>query len=430
MNTPQKVVIGLFLFCLLAGVISGASFYIRLTYFWGGIWIFAWFYSRMALRGIELRRMARSHRAQVGQIIEERIEVHNHSRLPRLWLAIYDEANLPGTKGSRVISFLKSKEMRSYFVRTRLVKRGFYSLGPTRVVMGDPFGLFTVEKVFPAEENLLVYPMTVEIEAFPNPAGWISGGEAIRRKTYQITPNAAGIREYTPGDSLNRIHWLSTARRNRLMVKEFELDPLSEVWFFIDAEKGNQSGEGLFQYDFHPREVWRPVVKLPLPKATFEYQIVISASLARYFLRMGRAVGLIAKGRTFHILPAERGFRQLGKLLEVLAILDAEGDLPLPALVENQGKLLPRGSTAILISSAYDLSLSRAAAFLDRIGHHSVAVWIDPASFDPNIGEGMPGKLLDSLRNLDVPYFIVRYADDLSAVLSGRIGEPSAGKLL
>lgn len=430
MNTPQKVVIGLFLFCLLAGVISGASFYIRLTYFWGGIWIFAWFYSRIALRGIELRRMARSHRAQVGQIIEERIEVHNHSRLPRLWLAVYDEANLPGTKGSRVISFLKSKEMRSYFVRTRLVKRGFYSLGPTRVVMGDPFGLFTVEKVFPAEENLLVYPMTVEIEAFPNPAGWISGGEAIRRKTYQITPNAAGVREYTPGDPLNRIHWLSTARRNRLMVKEFELDPLSEVWFFLDAEKGSQSGEGLFQYDFHPREVWRPVVKLPLPKATFEYQIVISASLARYFLRMGRAVGLIAKGRTFHILPAERGFRQLGKLLEVLAILEAEGDLPLPALVENQGKLLPRGSTAILISSAYDLSLSRAATFLDRIGHHSVAVWIDPASFDPIIGEGMRGKLLDSLRNQGVPYFIVRYADDLSAVLSSRIGEPIAENML
>lgn len=142
MSTPQKVVISLFFFCLLAGVISGAPFYYRLTYFWGGIWVFAWLYTRVALRGIEFRRLARSHRAQVGQIIEERIEVQNRSRFPRLWLAVYDETDLPGIKGSRVISFLKSKEMRSYFVRTRLVKRGFYSLGPTRLVASDPFGLF------------------------------------------------------------------------------------------------------------------------------------------------------------------------------------------------------------------------------------------------------------------------------------------------
>ncbi|MCX8063429.1 MAG: DUF58 domain-containing protein, partial [Anaerolineales bacterium] len=331
---------------------------------------------------------------------------------------------------SRVISFLKPKEMRSYFVRTRLVKRGFYSLGSTRLVAGDPFGLFTVEKVFPAEENLLVYPMTVDIEGFPSPSGWISGGEAIRRKTHQITPNAAGVREYFPGDPLNRIHWLSTARRNRLMVKEFELDPLSEVWFFIDAEKGNQYGQAFFQYDFHPREIWRPVVKLPLPKDTFEYQIVITASLARYFLRMGRAVGLIAKGRNVHILAAERGFRQLGKLLEVLAILEAQGDLPLPALVENQGKLLPRGSTAILVSSAYDLNLSRAAAFLGRIGHYPVAVWVDPTSFNPDIKDEVRGILLASLRNLGIPFFVVRYGDDLTTVLSAGIAEPGIENLI
>ena len=429
MNTPQKVVVGLFLFCLLAGAISGASFYYRLTYFWGGVCIFSWFYSRIALRGIELKRFARSHRAQVGEIIEERIEVLNRSRFPRLWLAVYDETDLPGIKGSRVISFLKSKEMRSYFVRTRLVKRGFYCLGPTRLVAGDPFGLFLVEKVFPAEENLLVYPMTVDIEAFPNPAGWISGGEAIRRKTHQITPNAAGVREYFPGDPLNRIHWLSTARRNRLMVKEFELDPLSEVWLFIDAEKSSRYGQAIFQYEFHPREIWRPVVKLPLPKDTFEYQIVIAASLAKYFLRLGRAVGLIAKGRNVHILAAERGLRQLGKTLEVLATLEAEGDLPLTALVENQGKLLPRGSTAILISSVYDPNLSRAPAFVARLGHQPVTVWVDPTSFDEKVEKGVKEKLLASLLDQGFPFVVVQHGDNLVSVLSAGVSKPSMENL-
>lgn len=426
MNNPQKVVVGLFLFCLLGGVISGAAFYYRLAYLWGGVWVFAWLYSRIALRGVELSRVARFHRAQVGQIFEERFEVINHSRITKLWLAIQDESALPGTQASRVISYLKPKEMRSYFVRTRLVKRGFYSLGPTRIVAGDPFGLFAVEKTFPAKEHLLVYPMTVEIEAFPNPAGWISGGEAIRRKTHQITPNAAGVREYMAGDPLNRIHWLSTARRNRLMVKEFELDPLSEVWVFLDANKGSQYGKVDYQYAFHPRELWRPVVKLPLPAATFEYQIIIASSLASYFLRKGRAVGLIAKGRSFHASAAERGFRQLGKLLEMFAILEAEGDLPLTVLVENQGRHLPRGSTAILMSSAYDQSLGRAASFLGAIGHRTIAVWVDPTTFEAGLDEEKRGQLLASLRSQGIPFVVVRRGDDLAQTLSASFPMPSS----
>jgi len=418
MNTPQKVVVGLFLFCLLGGVISGASFYYRLAYLWGGVWIFAWLTSLFALRGVEISRIARFHRAQVGQIFEERIEVNNHSRITKLWLAVQDESALPGAQASRVISYLKPKETRSYFVRTRLVKRGFYSLGPTRVVAGDPFGLFVVEKNFPAKEHLLVYPMTVEIEDFPNPAGWISGGEAIRRKTHQITPNAAGVREYLAGDPLNRIHWLSTARRNRLMVKEFELDPLSEVWIFLDADKRNQYGKADYRYDFHPRELWRPVVKLPLPTATFEYQIVIAASLARHFLRKGRAVGLIAKGTNFHVSAAERGFRQLGKLLEMFAVLEAEGDLPLPVLVENQGRYLPRGSTAILISSAYDQSLSRAASFLSAVGHRPVAVWVDPTTFEAGLDEAKRRQYLASLRSQGIPFIVVQRGDNLAQIIS------------
>lgn len=426
MNTPQKVVVGLFLFCLLGGVISGAAFYYRLAYLWGGVWVFAWLYSRIALRGVELSRVARFHRAQVGQILEERFEMINHSRITKLWLAIQDESALPGTQASRVISYLKPKEMRSYFVRTRLVKRGFYSLGPTRIVAGDPFGLFAVEKTFPAKEHLLVYPMTVEIEAFPNPAGWISGGEAIRRKTHQITPNAAGVREYMAGDPLNRIHWLSTARRNRLMVKEFELDPLSEVWIFLDANKGSQYGKVDYPYAFHPRELWRPVVKLPLPAATFEYQIIIASSLASYFLRLGRAVGLIAKGRSFHASAAERGFRQLGKLLEMFAILEAEGDLPLPVLVENQGRHLPRGSTAILMSSAHDQSLGRAASFLSAIGHRPIAVWVDPTTFEVGLDEEKRGQLLASLRSQGIPFVVVRRGDDLAQTLSASFPMPSS----
>src|SRR5260370_11248838 len=85
--------------------------------------------------------------------------------------------------------------------------------------------------------------MTLELPAFTLPLGPMPGGEALRRGAHYVTANAAGVRDYSPGDSFNRIHWRSTARRDRLIVKEFELDPLSDIWVFLDGDRGVQASE-------------------------------------------------------------------------------------------------------------------------------------------------------------------------------------------
>ncbi|MEZ4612148.1 MAG: DUF58 domain-containing protein [Caldilineaceae bacterium] len=52
-----------------------------------------------------------------------------------------------------------------------------------------------------------------------------------------MTTNAAGVRDYYPGDSLNRIHWPTTARMRRLMTKEFELIPRRDIWLYLDLSR-------------------------------------------------------------------------------------------------------------------------------------------------------------------------------------------------
>ena len=63
------------------------------------------------------------------------------------------------------------------------------------------------------------------------------GGNSLRKPSLETTPHAAGIREYYPGDPLNRIHWLSSLKRNQIMVKEFDQDPQASVWKYLDAQK-------------------------------------------------------------------------------------------------------------------------------------------------------------------------------------------------
>ena len=104
-------------------------------------------------------------------------------------------------------------------VETVCAVRGEFQLGPMTVVSGDPFGLFHSPRRVGATDRLIVYPMTVELNRVILPVGFLSGGDAQRQLTHQITTNASSIRDYVSGDSMNRIHWRSTARTGNIMVK-------------------------------------------------------------------------------------------------------------------------------------------------------------------------------------------------------------------
>jgi uncharacterized protein (DUF58 family) len=419
MTTGQKVLLVLLALSLIAGLSTGGVLYYRLSILWALLLAIAWAWSALSLRGVKFSRSARTVRAQVGQIFEERFDIQNPSILPRLWLEVLDSSTLPGTDGSRVVTMILGKQTRSYLARTRLLKRGVFPLGPTDISSGDIFGLFPVKISLPAKDTLLVYPMMVDVRNFPNPPGLLPGGEALRRRTHQITPNAAGIREYEPGDPLNRIHWLSTARRGRMMVKEFELDPLADVWIFMDAEKAIQQANPQAEPDYYAKDFWQRHAKIALPPSTEEYGISIAASLARDYLRRGRAVGLVGAGQQLILIAPDRGGRQLGKILEALALLRAEGTIPLRGLVETQVKHMVRGSTIVLITPTVNKEAALLADYLLQRGLRPVVILLDAVTFGGSLSsEG----LLSSIKMLGVPVRSVACGADLEQVLSNGNG--------
>jgi uncharacterized protein (DUF58 family) len=351
----------------------------------------------------------------MGQIFEERYDIQNPGSLPRLWLEVRDHSPLPGTKGSHVVTLIGRRQRRSYLARSRLMQRGIFPLGPTVLASGDPFGLFPVQREVPVQDSLLVYPLMADVQSFPNPPGMLTGGEALQRRTHYVTPNASGVREYMPGDSLSRIHWPTTARRDKLMVKEFELDPLSDIWLFVDSEKVVHAALPYSPADLSKNIflVERPE-EITLPPSTEEYAASIAASLGRFYLRNRRAVGLVSSGQASTILPPDRGGRQLGKILEALALMRADGGLPLSALLEAQAQHITRGSTVVLITPTVREQLSLTIDFLSRRGLHPIVVLIDAESFG-----GAPGTRLlgEGLKLTGVPVRRVNKGDDIREAL-------------
>jgi uncharacterized protein (DUF58 family) len=371
-----------------------------------------------SLRGITIVRSSRVMRQQVGQVFEERFEIRNNSWLGRVWIEIDDLTLMPGRQGSRVISNIGAKQQRSYYNRTLLIKRGAFLLGPSALISGDLFGLFAVKKVVPGEKTLIVLPYMVNLTTFPAPAGKLPGGRALHRKSLEVTPYAAGVREYVPGDPLNRIHWKSTARKDRLIVKEFEQDPQADVWILLDAQEGLHLELPDIRRIDERDQFWvlPHRLEIQLPASTFEYAISCAASIANYFITQGQSLGFASAGKTLTILPAERGERQLAKILERLAFLQPDGQLPLMGLVESQANQIARGSTVVIITTAFGEGVDLVVDVLMRRDLRPVILFVDPQSFGANFSVA---ETVERIKAYGIPVKTIRKDDPIQEILEG-----------
>ena len=414
MSTRARVVIVLLILSILGALATGWETYYSLTYLWGVLLFVSYFWSRASLNGIYLERHPRFLRSQVGRIFEESFIIRNKSRVGKLWIEFRDNSELPGHRASSVISGLGRRKEKAWVVRTLCTRRGRFRVGNAEIHSGDPFGLFPRAQEIKQEFYLVVLPRTERIRSFLFPTGRLPGGDALRHRTHQTTPNAAGVRDYAPGDSLNRIHWKSTARRRKLIVKEFEIDPQAEVWILLDAEAGVQVGNIIeMSAQITARLVYG---EFGLPKSTEEYAVAVVASLALHLIESDRELGLIAFGRARHVIQSDRGEAQLYHILESLAVLDAQGTLNLSDVLKVEGHRIPRGASVVVVTASVNPNIIASAQDLIRKGLSPVLIFLDAESFG---GEAGSQALLISAQSAGIGAKLIRYEDSLAQELSG-----------
>ena len=408
---------------LVGGLATGRDIFFNLTYLIALLLIVSFFWAWSNINWVHLSRLTRTRRTQVGRPMEERFTIRNTSIFPKLWIEVRDHSNLPGHFSSKVVNALGSRASFTWRVNTVCHQRGRYRLGPIQLSSSDPFGLFPFERDLTPTTNVVVYPRTVDIQQFALPIGVLPGGDAVRRRTHYVTTNAAGVRDYAPGDSYSRIHWKSTARRDRLIVKEFELDPLADIWIVADMAIFSHVSSDV---DQDPAAESVKMGQIPnwlrlkedeyqLPNATEEYTVTIAASLAQYFLRRDRAVGLLAYGQSHEIIQPDRGERQINRILETLAVLRAAGQVAIQDVLDAESQIFPRGTTVIVISPSVQEPFATTMRQLARRGLRAVPIVIDPDSFG---GRHSAVPLANMMQANNMITYLVRCGDDLAGVLS------------
>jgi uncharacterized protein (DUF58 family) len=210
----------------------------------------------------------------------------------------------------------------------------------------------------------------------------------------QATTNATTIRDYVAGDALSRIHWRSSAHYNKLMVKEFDLDPAVDAWIFLDLHDVVQAGEG--------------------EHSTEEYGVTIAATVATYLLRQDLSVGLIVNGQRREFLSLDRGDRQIERVLELLAVVEAGPGPELREALSLDAIHFGRNTVAIVITPSNSRDWHDGLRHLQRRGVQIAVVGLNAASFDEKPADEDSLALLEGA---GIPVMRVKRGEPLAQIL-------------
>lgn len=389
---PWQIIL-LIVVLLFLSISSGWRVLYLLTYVLLTLFLLSWLWTRYSLRKLLFRRAVTDGRVQVGEIFEERLVLDNVSGLPKLWVQIVDGSTLPGHRAGYVAS-MAGRKRAMWRARTTCKRRGHFQLGPVTAISGDPFGLFRRHMFLAPLREILVLPRVLPISSFVLFTGGLPGRGRSSRRALQTTTNATTIRDYAAGDALSRIHWRSSAHYNKLMVKEFDLDPALDVWLFLDLHDSVQAGEG--------------------ERSTEEYAVCIAATIATYLLRQDLSLGMIVNGQKREFLSLDRGDRQIERVLELLAVVTAGPGPVLKEALALDALHFARNTVAIVITPSPSRDWHEGLRHLRRRGVQVAVIGLNAASF---ANQPADEDTLTLLEGAGIPVLRVNCGDSLSQIL-------------
>lgn len=225
------------------------------------------------------------------------------------------------------------------------LRRGELTLGPVTLERRDPWGLFVRRATSSAQLTVLVHPrvLPVDVTLAGNRIGQ-EGGTADRDVLGSNQFHT--LREYVIGDELRQIHWRSSARVGKLMVKQLVDNPLPRALVLLDND-----------------------IRSYRRAEDFEEAVDAAASIGSVIVRAGLPVSLRTTGEDggVEILRVD----DLTRLLDALALSDPRVlKVSPPAL--RQVLLATKSTSFFLVTGPNTGLIPSAIAALGLVGEGTI----------------------------------------------------------
>lgn len=263
-------------------------------------------------------------------------------------------AGAPIDKRCYFLKIPNSKSQRASY-RHMFSRRGMYTFSGYRLATKFPFALFRKSRDIEAPLSLLVYPARIAVDR-PVPRS-ASRGDAISERLGR-RGEFFGLREQRRGDDRRDVHWKSSARFGRLLVREYEDEFARRVAIHVDNALPREILDAVAGVGSHSDASNATAIEIQANAITsgdtdpaidarlaaVERAISIAASLAATYLEAGWTVELAARG--CHV-PGGTGRLHEAKIGKALALLPYVSDeIGFPVVPARFESLLvaPRGT--------------------------------------------------------------------------------------
>lgn len=188
-------------------------------------------------------------------------------------------------------------------------QRGAHALGDHYLRLPSPLGLWALQRRIPAQQRVRVYPDLKQLQQFDALAKQDRELSFVRASRHKGGESEfARLRDHVPDDDVKRVDWKATARRQKLTVREYQLESNQNLMFLLDAG--------------------RVMTGLDSGISRFDHALNASLMLAHVAARAGDRVGALGFDDDLRVFMPPQAGRQASR-----AIIQATYDL-FPRLVE------------------------------------------------------------------------------------------------
>jgi len=347
-----------------------------------------------ATESVQVTRVVDREEARIGERAHVTVRVKNTRPWPIPW--VFVDENVPdrmpieGRKSK--VAFLLPGQTTEFDYQVVLNRRGYHRFGPAVIESGDLFGLHRKFKTSATADYVTVYPDILPIGRYEVGARRPIGPVRFAHRIFEDPTRIVGVREYVPGDSLNRIHWKATARTGILHSKVYEPSTVIGATLVLD---------------FHQDKFRREDGTLDTDRG--DTAVTVAASVGSFIAHGGEQIGLFTNGRdaaeaarwerearestmrteaaseahgrdiSWRLRPfsvrARRGIDHAKRLIEALARVEFSGGLALDeSLLKYHGTIV-RNSALLVVTTRVEPGLALVLAEMKRVGF-AVTVFI------------------------------------------------------
>jgi uncharacterized protein (DUF58 family) len=297
-------------------------------------------------------------RAFEGDRVTVQLTIHAETTLPptEIWHLVPPEAVCPDGR-HRVLLTLQESEERTLQHEVIFPRRGKYVLGRVYVRVHPGTDLQPLLAEYRYDQVCSVYPHVLPLpHHLPPPPTHGSFGNYVSR-TAGDGLEFAGIRPYSSGDRIRRVHWRASLTRQQLYVTDYYCERNADVVILLDT-----------------------LVSVGTMQAnTLDVAVRAAASLAAHYLYHKDRVGLIHYGGVCTWLPPATGQLQLYRILDTLLGTQTVFSYLTADIARIPPRVLPPGALIFVITTMLDTRIDVALHDLLARGFQFVLLIISPA---------------------------------------------------